>query len=196
MFYDLDLTLANILEKEVAVKDLSITFAAPFGDSFISTNSPTLNLFLYDVRENWELRSNEWLEERRDGRGYRQKPPARVDCSYMITAWAGEGGEKGVASEHELLGEVMRVLLRHRHIPEEYLKGDLKGQEPPVRAKALHPGNLQSMGEYWQAMGGKPKAALNYTLTISVPLAEPEDLGPLVSETIIRLEHGVKPKPA
>ena len=114
----------------------------------------------------------------------------------MITAWAGEGGEKGVASEHELLGEVMRVLLRHRHIPEEYLKGDLKGQEPPVRAKALHPGNLQSMGEYWQAMGGKPKAALNYTITISVPLAEPEDLGPLVSETIIRLDHGVKPKPA
>ncbi len=67
-----------------------------------------------------------------------------------------------------LLSEVMRVLLRHPTLPEAVLQGELVGQSPPLPTAVLQPGHLQSLGEFWQALGGKPKAALNYTVTISV----------------------------
>jgi hypothetical protein len=60
------------------------------------------------------------------------------------------------------------VLLRHPTLPEVLLQGSLKGQEPPLPSSTLQPGRLQSVGEFWQALGGKPKAALNYTVTIGV----------------------------
>ena len=67
-----------------------------------------------------------------------------------------------------LLGEVMSVLLRYPELPQEILQGNLRNQELPLPTAALQPGHLQSLGEFWQALGGKPKAALNYTVTIAV----------------------------
>ena len=63
----------------------------------------------------------------------------------------------------------MLALLRHTTLPEVLLRGALRSQELPLPAATLQPGRLQSLGEFWQALGGKPKAALNYTVTIAVP---------------------------
>jgi hypothetical protein len=38
-------------------------------------------------------------------------------------------------------------------------------------------GRLQSLGEFWQAMGGKPKASLQYTVTVGLEIFDEEDLG-------------------
>jgi hypothetical protein len=65
------------------------------------------------------------------------------------------------------------------------LQGSLEGQEPPLPAVSLQPGRLQSLGEFWQALGGKPKAALNYTVTIAVDQSQPEDLGRTVDKIIV-----------
>lgn len=56
----------------------------------------------------------------------------------------------------------------------------------------LQPGRLQSVGEFWQALGGKPKAALNYTVTIGVFAHEPEEIGPPVIDQRIRLRIGTE----
>ena len=68
----------------------------------------------------------------------------------------------------------MQLLLRHSTIPQAYLSEELQGQELPLRLMSLRPSNLQSFGEFWQAMGGKdgtkPKVVLHCTVTISVPL--------------------------
>src|SRR5271170_4197861 len=98
----------------------------------------------------------------------KKRKPVRVDCSYLITAWASEGSTSRPLDEHLLLSEVMKVLLRYPIIPEVLLQGSLKGQEPPLPSSTLQPGRLQSVSEFWQALGGKPKAALNYTVTIGV----------------------------
>jgi len=63
--------------------------------------------------------------------------------------------------------------VRHPVIPEVLLQGSLKGQEPPLPSSTLQPGRLQSVAEFWQALGGKPKAALNYTVTIGVVPDQP-----------------------
>jgi hypothetical protein len=140
---------------------------------------------VYDIRENWELRSSEWVTERTNGMVVKHGPPARVDCSYLITAWASQSTPDPALDEHHVLGEVIKVLIRHRTLPTEVLQGALRGQDPPVRAKVLQTPNLQSLGEFWQALGGKPKAALHYAVTISVPATEPVAVGPPVTETRI-----------
>ncbi len=176
MINDLDRSLKTLLKQEMGLEEDRVYFDAPDG-SFAPT-PPAVDLFLYDVRENRDLRSNEWIVERHSSGGFtKQRAPARVDCSYLITAWAGD-----VASEHKLLSDVMRVLLRYPVLPAQVLQGDLAGQAPPLPASVLQPGLLQSVGEFWQALGGKPKAALHYTVTVGVEVAAAIEAGPPVTD--------------
>lgn len=189
MFHDLDATLAALLAGELALPGVAVSFASP-DDQFppSTVTLPAVAFFLYDVRENTDLRSTLWdTEQRADGVVTRTRPPVRVDCSYLITAWPGDAAPDPARDEHKLLGEVLTVLLRHRRIPERYLHGELRGQEPPVPTRIVGEAQLQSMGEFWQAMGGRPKATLHYGVTLSVAVAEPVEIGPEVTEHVTNL---------
>ena len=181
MLQNLDSTLKSLIQDQFP-KDVpssgatvTVTFNTPLSkESFEDEQLPAINFFLYDVRENLELRNSAWVVERQNnGKALKKRPPARVDCSYLITAWPSDDD---IETEHELLGEVMKVLLRHRKIPEEHVKKEFKGQEFSLRLISLRPSFLQSFGEFWQAMGGKdgtkPKVVLHCTVTISVPVDE------------------------
>jgi Pvc16 N-terminal domain len=193
MFHDLDATLAALLDSELAVENVAISFAAP-DDQFppSSVSLPAVSFFLYDVRENTSLRTGGFEQQRPNGAPVtRKRPPVRVDCSYLITAWASAGAPNPARDEHQLLGEVMRVLLRHHTIPEAYLSGELVGQDPPVPTKIIAEDQFRSLGEFWQAMGGKPKATLHYTVTLSVDVFEPIEVGPPVTEKVFEVRLGV-----
>jgi hypothetical protein len=190
MIHDLDSTLREVLLRDLPstlAEQVAISFDTP-DDQFppTSVTLPAIDLFLYDVRENLELRSNEWSMTRRsDGTAQRRLPPTRVDCSYLITAWPSESAPSPAQDEHMLLGEVMVVLLRYPKLPAELLQGNLNQQELPLPTSVLQPGRLQSLGEFWQALGGKPKSALNYTVTIAVQPFEPVEV-PLALENVVR----------
>lgn len=196
MINDLDKTIEELLKQDLPpelVSQVTISFATP-DDQFPPTSVilPAIDIFHYDVRENRELRSNEWTVERQsNGIATKKRPPVRVECSYLITAWPSESAPNPAMDEHHLLGEVMKVLLRHPTIPANALQGSLKGQEPPLPVMSLQPGRLQSLGEFWQALGGKPKAALNYSVTIGIDPFEAIE-GPVVLEKIIVIKHDVK----
>jgi Pvc16 N-terminal domain len=193
MLNDLDSTLEELLKRELPPSLVSsearipimISFATPDQDFTKKVSLPAINLFLYDVRENLELRNTEWTVQRQgNGVATRQRPPVRVDCSYLVTVWAKDPAD--FQTEHRLLGEVMKALLRHPTIPNAVLQGSLSNQEPLPRALTLRPPQLQSLGEFWQAMGGRPKPAMNYTVTIALPIYdEPEQSVPLVMSTQI-----------
>lgn len=191
MINALDETLKALLKRDLPselAKQVQISFATP-DDQFPpqSVTLPAIDLFLYDVRENHELRSNEVSIERgSDGTVTQKRPPIRVDFSYLVTAWPSESVPEPAQDEHRLLGEVMRVLLCYRKLPEDVLQGVLKEQNPPLPVSSLQPGRLQSLGEFWQALGGKPKAALNYQITLSVDVAEPKETH-LVTEKVIKV---------
>ncbi|NDJ16474.1 DUF4255 domain-containing protein [Myxacorys almedinensis] len=189
MLSDLDKTLEELLKRELppalvgaeAATRVSISFATPDRE-FTSqlSNAPVINLFLYDVRENLELRNTQWAVDRQpNGTARRSRPPVRVDCSYLATVWSSST-RPDPQTEHSLLGEVMEALLRYPILPAAILQGKLRGQEPPLRSLALRPAQLQSLGEFWQAMGGRPKPAMNYTVTISVPVYSEAETVPLV----------------
>jgi hypothetical protein len=121
----------------------------------------------------------------------RTRQPARVACSYLITAWPSEATPNPAQDEHRLLGEVLRVLLRHPHLPSAYLRGGLAGQEPPMPTRIIAENRLQSLGEFWQAMGGRPKAALHYGITLSADVFDAVEAGPQVIEKSLTIKHGV-----
>lgn len=182
MFHELDSTLAELLKRELPpslVQQVSISFATPDGQfPPPSVTLPAIDLFLYEIAQNHDLRSFDADVERgADGRAVRTPAPARVDCHYLVTAWAKSGVTLPEQDEHRMLGEVMRVLLRHRTIPREALRGSLKEQALPVRALVSPPSVQQSRGDFWQALGGKPKAAFHYMLTIAMVVHEPEAAG-------------------
>jgi hypothetical protein len=188
MIDDLDKTLETLLKRHLPpnlVSQVAISFAAP-DNQFPPPNvlPPAIDLFLYDVRENRDLRSQEITVERQDGVAIQRRAPVRVDCSYLITAWASDSSPNPAQDEHHLLGEVMRLLLRFSALPDDVLQGSLVNQDFPLPTSTLQAGRLQSVGEFWQAMGGKPKAALHYTVTLALsPFAETE--APLVTEKVV-----------
>lgn len=193
MIVDLDNSLEQLLRQEllpIIGPSVNICFATPDGDfPPPSVTLPAVDLFLYDVRESMELRSSEWIVTRNsDGTSQRKRPPVRVECSYMITAWPAETTPNPPQDEHYMLGEVMKVLLRHSVLPEGILQGSLKNQEPPLPTVTLQPGYLQSLGEFWQALGGKPKAVLNYKVTIGVDVHKEYQAGPPVIDKRLKFK--------
>lgn len=194
MIDDLDRSLENLLKRELPpelVAQVTISFATPDGQfPPASVALPAIDLFLYDVRENRDLRDGEWrIERQSDGTAVRKAPPVRVDCSYLITAWPSDSSTTPARDEHRMLGEVMKALLRHQTLPSAVLEGSLVGQQPPLPASTLQPGRLQSLAEFWQALGGKPKATLSYTVTIGVEAGAAAEAGPPVLEKVLKLRQ-------
>ena len=173
MIRDLSETLKAVLQDptfalvfpELAAAD--IIFDRPL-DPF---NPPktTIDLFLYDVRENLELRSNEYTVTKVNGQAITHPAALRLACSYLVTAWPVGGAELAL-QEHRLLTQVLRVLSRYPTIPAIFLQGSLIGQDPPLPMVALHPDALKNLAEFWSSLGSKMKASLTVTVTISVPV--------------------------
>lgn len=168
---EVDRAIERLLKREMPSfgrDKVEVSFAAP--DGHFSVKLPAVDLFLYDLRENLELRSNdETIEYVEDGCKSRVRAPVvRIDASYLITAWPGGQQADSPSDEHRLLGAVMLTLLRFRKLPRDLLGPRLADAGLPLPVTVLQPGRLQSVGEFWQALGGKPKAALNYTVTFPV----------------------------
>jgi hypothetical protein len=203
MIDDLDRTLEVLLKRELPaniVQQATISFAAP-DEQFPpeKVTLPAIDLFLYDLRENEDLRSNEWVvptKEEREALAKKQpprvrlhRPSVRLDCSYLITAWTSSSAPESPYDEHKILSEVARVLLRHPTIPKDLLQGALAGQQPALPTSSLQGGRLQNVSDFWQVLG-KPKAALHYVVTISVDPFAPLESG-LVTEGEMRFALGV-----
>jgi hypothetical protein len=187
---DLDKTIQEMLKAELpaAISSATTFTFTPPTDSFPppQLQLPAIDIFLFAVVENREFRSTEPLLERQsDGTMRKTVPPARVDCHYIITASAQSTGPSPQEDEHRILGEVMRVLLRHRQIPPQFLQGSLATQTPPVRAGALMPGAPGSGMDLWQALKGTPRAALHYSLTISVDTGLAAETVPTVARVVV-----------
>lgn len=182
MLPDLDLSLEALLREHVPqelIAQTTITFATPDRDfPPPSVVLPAINLFLYDLHENVEYRSTRggW-EEQPDRTRVRRTPPVRVDCHYLVTAWARDGAPRPEQDEHRLLGAAMTALLRHREIPRGMLRGVLASSEYTVRASALRTTNLRSLAEFWQALGGRPKPSFNLVITLALDVHAVEEGG-------------------
>lgn len=204
MLHDLHRGVIALLRAELPEElrnAIGISFATP-GEDFppASVALPAINLFLYDMVNAPELRhSTGGWEQPQPGQFERHPNPYRIACHYIVTAWAREGTPAPEDDEHRLLGEAMRVLLRYRILPPIAVTGELARIGYPIHVRALEGGRLGSPGEFWQALGGKPRPFFNYSLIFALPVTEPEVSTAAIRETRVEI-HGpsglmVGPKP-
>lgn len=119
MINDLDRTIQNLLElhlPRVRAGEVEVAFHQPNSDW--RREKAALNFFLYDLRQNPTLRQHQWQETQRpeQARAARlqqrvllQRPPLRLDCFYMVSAWINDYP----VDEHRLLSECLMVLARY-----------------------------------------------------------------------------------
>lgn len=184
MIRDLSLTLREILQKS-ELPDLvnaNIVFDRPTAQ-FTPTQT-SIDLFLYDIRENLDLRSNEAIVIKQDDKATIQTPPVRLACSYLVTAWPKATGEELFLQEHRLLSQVFNVLSSYDTIPKPFLQGSLKEQDPPVPIVTSHIDNLKTTGEFWTALGNQLRPSISVTMTISQPPFMPK---PLAEEALVKV---------
>jgi len=195
MLHDLHRGVIALLRAELPDElrnAIGISFATP-GEDFppASVALPAINLFLYDIVSSPDLRlsAGGW-DQQSPGQFLRHPEPYRIACHYIVTAWAREGTPAPEEDEHRLLGETMRVLLRYRILPPIAVTGELARGGYPIHVRALEGGRLGSPGEFWQALGGKPRPFFNYSLIFALPVSDPEVSTAAIHET--RVEVGRK----
>src|SRR5450759_2870697 len=165
MFQNLDTTIKGLL------KDGAIDSEFKTPEKGYSVSTATANLFLYEVKENRELRDPVPFVTQENNEYTQKMPPLRVDCSYLVTAWSTETGEKKIEVEHELLALALARLSSFPTIPETYVTaGGLSGQiyAPPTMVAQLDGG--RNMGEFWTALGIPPRPYFNLVVTITMDL--------------------------
>jgi Pvc16 N-terminal domain/Carboxypeptidase regulatory-like domain len=174
MIRDLSETLRAMLTQPGLPAELAasqIVFERPV-ESFAPAQT-TIDLFLYDVRQNLELRSNEPVIQRNNGQALISRPPLRVACTYLVTAWP-VGGPDLALQEHRLLSQVLEVLARYPLIPESFLKGSLVGQQPQLPMVTAVADGVKDPVEFWAAIGNKLRSSISTIVTVGFELTPPE----------------------
>jgi Pvc16 N-terminal domain/Carboxypeptidase regulatory-like domain len=185
MIDDLSQTLRTILTRSGPdpLKSAQIVFDRP-ADPF-TPQQTTVDLFLYDIREDVELRSNEPVFQRINGQVITHAPPLRVACSYLVTAWpGGETGDAAALLEQRLLSQTLQVFAAQSTIDPKFLQGSLKGQEPPLPLVTALVDPQKNLSEFWTALGNKLRPSLTVRATISIT-----DLIPPKTEPMVIIEH-------
>ena len=103
MIADLDETIRQLIVKELPIRNnaIDIAFDQPKREWSARLTKPTINLFMYDLRENVQYRNRNWSapQSSRDGRSVTMKTqPFRIDCYYAMTVWATEPEDEPEAS--------------------------------------------------------------------------------------------------
>ncbi|MBL7200036.1 MAG: DUF4255 domain-containing protein [Anaerolineae bacterium] len=167
MIESLDLTIKKlILQKGLFdLSDVEIRFDQPTRDWAAGLTKPAINCYLYDIRENRELRNREWIVDRQPNGQTRKKiAPLRVDVSYLVTAWTNE-----VEDEHAILWRVLVALASTPILPEELLKGELVHQPFPIPTQTAQVSEaMHNLSDLWNVMENELKPAINYAITLAV----------------------------
>ena len=165
MIDDLDEALRSLLVREIPIKngEVEIKFEQPRREWSAHLSKPTLNIFLYDLRENVKLRGSEnWQVTRNKNNTVSQKRnPVRMDLHYMVTAWANDPDD-----EHRLLTRVLLALFRHPDLPKELLPASLQHQPAPISLQVAQEADLNSPSDVWSALDNELKPAVVLTITL------------------------------
>ncbi|NJO40797.1 MAG: DUF4255 domain-containing protein [Cyanobacteria bacterium CRU_2_1] len=196
MIQDLDETIRQLLIQHVPINEtvIDIQFDRPNQNWESRLTKPTINCFLYDIRENLSLRfdqqryltRNTPANNEEKATGIERVAPVRMDFTYLITTWT-RSEETRVLEEHMLLGNILRTLLRFPILSSEMLRGELVNQPLPVRTWVAQPEDMPKTWEFWGANEWRLKAGLSYRVTLAVEPVLPEGVE-LVTETILRMQ--------
>ena len=195
MFADLDESIRRLLTEQGNLDsgEVDIAFDMPTREWAGRLTKPTVNLHLYDIRENTELRdASAWQVQRGpNNTAIKSRPVLRLDLTYSVTAFA-----KAVEDEHRLLSRLLLTFFQHPILPEEVLQGLVSGQE--IRTTTGNPnGIFPSPADYWGALDNDLRPSIEYRLTLRMDLNQAIEVGLALTSRIRvgRVENGKATSP-
>ena len=180
MIAEVDQALGELVRGIPGVpKDVDVVFDAPTKDWAARRNAPTVNLYLYDIREDLRRRERGFVESRND-RGIvvsRAPGPRFFKLSYLVTAWTQRPED-----EHRLLDWLLRSLLPYDALPAELMTGTLADAGRPVAVTvALPPPEDRAFADVWSSLGGELKPSLDVVVTVPMSTGVVYEAGPPVT---------------
>lgn len=167
MFAELDEALKQLLIREVPLPEaeVDVLFERPDRENVARFNKPTVDLFLFDLKENDDLRQSGWSKtaEVEDGTRLRW-PPARLDLRYLVTVWA-----QAVDDEHRLLFHLYRALRRLSALPDDLRTGALEVQEKPLYL-AIEDEELDTLVDVWGVLDNVMQPGFVLRATVAIDL--------------------------
>lgn len=200
MIHEVDEALRRLVRDEaLRGTEVEVAFDAPTKDWAARRNAPTVNVYLYDVREDIRRRQRGLLNEYDADRMVtaRHLPPRQMKLSYLVTAWTQRPED-----EHRLLSSLLLGFLRYDALAAPLLTGSLAALGLPVQLTvALPPPEDRSFADVWTALGGDLKPSLDVVVSAPVepgrvyPAAPPAEEGVRLDMGGERVGHQTGPDP-
>ncbi|MFW7226964.1 MULTISPECIES: DUF4255 domain-containing protein [unclassified Serratia (in: enterobacteria)] len=176
--------------REYLSPDVAIRFDLP--DMNAAQSDAAVSVFLYDIHEDLQLRTAE-------SRGFNASTGrllpgwVNVKCNYLITYWESTGpatdpGNPDSQPDNQaiqVMSQVLTALINNRQLAS--IPGAYTQVVPPRE-------NLNSLGNFWQSLGNRPRLSLNYCITVPVSLND-EAAVPVVTSPSATLEQKTQGSP-
>jgi Pvc16 N-terminal domain len=167
MINEVDEAVRNLIRSEVVNgADVEVLFDAPTREWAARRNTPTVDMYLYDIREDIRRRQTGVID-RRDGQGMvveRRDAPRFFKLAYLITAWT-----QRTEDEHRLLSAILACFMRHDFIPEAALTPVLRDLGSPLQVTiAFPPPEDRQVSDVWSSLGGDLKASVDLVITMAI----------------------------
>jgi hypothetical protein len=187
---DLDEALRTLLRRELGrhgFEGVDIAFDAPSKDWSGKLTNPTVDLFLYDIREAADRAEITPTESRGNGQAMVVPPPLRLELTYAVTAWT-----KAVEDEHRLLSQVLAILVSYRKLPGDVLNG--RADNTRLREVDTLVGRpREEKADFWTSVGGEYKASIDFVVHYTVDSGATFVRGPEVRTQTIRTRQSDGP---
>ncbi|MFC5730648.1 MULTISPECIES: DUF4255 domain-containing protein [Nocardioides] len=183
MLSQVDDALREIVRGDAVDADIDVVFDAPTKDWAARRNAPTVNLYLYDIREDTKHRATGFLERLDDtGRVVARIPAPRFfKLSYLVTAWTQRPED-----EHRLLDGLLRAFIKYDALPDHLVVGPLAEPHEPVKVTiGLPPPEDRAFADVWSALGGELKPSLDLVVVAPVFTGKVYEAGPPVDEGLV-----------
>jgi hypothetical protein len=182
MIHEVDDALRRVLRAEaLRGTDVEIALDAPTRDWAARRNAPTVNMYLYDIREDMRRRQRGMINEYDGPQNKivaRHLPPRYIKMSYLVTAWTQRPED-----EHRLLSSLLLTLLRYDAVPPAALTGSLAEFGLPVPLTvALPPPEDRAFADVWTALGGELKPSLDVVISAPVTAGRASTVDAYVDE--------------
>jgi hypothetical protein len=182
---DLDEALRILLKRELerhGFEGVEIAFDAPSKEWSGKLTGPTVDLFLYDLREAVDRSVSTPTEHRGNGQATVSDPPLHLELTYAVTAWT-----KAVEDEHRLLSQLLAVLFSFSEIPADVI-GRIKGTTlSTVETSVGRP--REEKADFWTSVGGQYKASIDLVVQIVIESGAILVRGPEVRTSTTRVRQ-------
>jgi hypothetical protein len=179
---DLDEALRTLLKRELdkhGFEGVEIAFDAPSKEWSGKLTGPTVDLFLYDMREALDRAAATPSERRTNGTAIVSDPPLQLELTYAVTAWT-----KAVEDEHRLLSQVLAVLFSYSDVPSDVIAQNAGTTLARAETSVGRP--REEKADFWTSVGGQYKASIDYVVQIVIESGATFVRGPEVRTTTIR----------